>query len=506
MKILNSEKLKICDRITCEKQNIQIKDLINRASLSFTEQLISTDIDLSSKTFIFCGPGNNGADGIAIAKLLYARYCDVELILLPSEYKSNNSESFKFYLDNPTDSNPFPVHIIKKISQLKEFEYPGLVIDAILGTGISRKAEGIFSEVIEWINNSGAEVVSVDIPSGISADNLLFGPAVNANLTITFQLPKFTFFIPKYAQKIGKWIVVDIGCDTEFIQNEPVIYNWIDQHLVKEHLKTRDRFSHKGTFGHSYIISGSHGKVGATILCSKAALRIGSGLVTIHAPECAYEILQMTVPEAMVDTDHHKYYLSEVKIPTKCNAIAIGPGMGTQHHTQRMLDEIFCSGIDTPMVIDADGLNLMSLHPSIKVNLPKQTIITPHTKEFERLFGTTNDFSEQLDLQRKKSMELDIFIILKGGFTTITCPKGNVYFNTNGNPGMATGGSGDVLTGMLVGLLAQGYTQLEACIIGVFLHGLAGDLAVQNGQSFESLIASDLIEFIGMAFRKIRTS
>lgn len=506
MKILSAEKLKICDKITCEQQNIQIKDLINRAATAFNEQLIATDIDTSPKTYVICGPGNNGADGIAIAKLMYARYCDVELILLPSQFRSDHTESFLFYMDNPTDNQPFPVHIIKKISQLKELELPGLIIDAILGTGASRPAEGLNAQVIEWINHSGAQVVSVDIPSGMGADKILDGPVVKADLTITFELPKFTFFLPECADNIGKWMVVSIDCDQNFIENEPCEYQWIEINLVKKFLKTRNRFSHKGTFGHSFIISGSYGKVGATILCSKAALRVGSGLVTAHTPACAYEILQMSVPEAMVDVDPHKYYISEVTVPAKCNAIAIGPGIGTQHHTQRMLDDLFCQGIDLPLVIDADGLNLISLHPEIRTNLPKNTIITPHVKEFERLFGATSSYSIRLELLKNKAKEYQIFIILKGGYTTIACPDGEVYFNTNGNPGMATGGSGDVLTGMLTGLLAQGYSRKEACILAVYIHGLAGDLAIQNGQTSESLIASDLIDFLGMAFRKIKAS
>ena len=506
MKIFNAEQIKKCDSVTCENQNIQIRELINRAGNSFVEMLTATDADLSGKIFVICGYGNNGADGIAIAKLLYARYCDIELLLIPAESKKLNSEYMQFYLDNPVDSQPFPVHIIKKINQLNDLEKPDLIIDAILGTGTTRAVEGIIDEVISWMNTENAKVVSVDIPSGICADKILDGNAVEAELTITFQFPKFTFFLPEYAKNTGRWMVADIGCDQDFLHNEPAEYHWIDKQLVLQHLKVCDRFAHKGNFGHAYIISGSYGKLGATIMCSKAVLRTGSGLATIHAPACAYEILQMAIPEAMVDVDRHKYFISEVNIPARCTAVAIGPGIGTQHHTQRMLDELFHKNITIPVVLDADALNLMSMYPEIIRNLPKESILTPHVKEFERLFGPTATYSDQIKLQKQKSAELNAYIILKGGYTTLSCPDGEVYFNTNGNPGMATGGSGDVLTGIITGLAAQGYSRKEACIIGIFLHGMSGDLAVQGGQSYESLLASDLIDNIGHTFRKIRQS
>lgn len=503
MKIFNAEQIKKCDRVTCERQNIQFKDLISRAATAFVETLLGMDIDISGKILVFCGHGNNGADGIAIAKLLYSRYCEVELVLLPTQDIKQHNESFQFYLDNPTDSQPFPVHILKKITQLHDLADANLVIDAILGISVNRPLEGILSQTISWINESQIKVVSVDIPTGIGADSVIGGPCIKADFTITFAYPKFSFFLPQSAKMIGKWIVADIDCDKDFIDNEPVKYYWIDSILIHELLKQRDRFAHKGIFGHSFIVSGSYGKVGSTILCGKAALRIGSGLVTFHSPACAYEILQMAAPEAMVEVDKHKYFISEVSIPDKCNAIAIGPGIGTKHHTQRMLDELFHTEIEIPMVLDADALNLLSLHPEIFVNIPKGTILTPHVKEFERLFGSTTDYSSLLELQRQKAIDLEIFIVLKGGFTTICSPDGETYFNTNGNPGMATGGSGDVLTGMIVGLLAQGYSRKEACILGVYLHGMSGDMAVLNGQSYESLIASDLIDNLGKTFKKI---
>lgn len=505
MKIFSAEQLNKCDIITCEKQNIQSKELILRAANSFVDIFTSSEYDQGAKTLIFCGPGNNGADGIAIAKLLYSRYYEVELVLIVEKDISKCNESFQFYLDNPVDQQPFPVHIIRNIKQLDDLEDLSIFIDAIFGTGNTRPLTGLYKSVVEWINGYPATIISVDIPSGIQSDTGDNYIAIDADMTISFQLPKLSFFHPDCAKKIGKWIITDIGCDKDFIENEKVNDFWIEKYLVTSLLIQRDRFAHKGNFGHSYIISGSYGKIGATILCSKAALRIGSGLVTIHAPSSAYEILQMSVPEAMVDADPHKYYISEVSFPARCNAIAIGPGIGTQNHTQRMMDELFCKNPTIPMVIDADGLNLMSIYPEILSKVPKNAIITPHVKEFERLFGSFSDHSKMLSLQREKSISLGIYIVLKGGYTTLSCPDGEIYYNTNGNPGMATGGSGDVLTGIIVGLLAQGYTPKVASILGIYIHGMAGDMAILNGQSYESLLASDIIDNLGRAYNKMRT-
>ena len=504
MKLFLSAQTKVCDAVTCENQNITEKDLIQRAGNAFVETLQNSGEDLSGKIIIFAGPGNNGADGISIAKNLYSKFHDVELVLIP--ISKQYSDAFKFYLDNPVDQQPFPVHIIKDAKQLNDIEDPDVFIDAVLGTGFNKETDKLLTSVINYINNGGKRIISVDIPSGISADNSLFTTAVKANKTITFEFPKLSFFDPKTHPYVGEWLVAPINLDENWKVTESTNYSWVTKADIKDILKTRDRFSHKGDFGHSLIISGSYGKIGAAVLAGKACLRMGCGLVTMHLPKCGYEIMQISVPEAIVDVDPHQYYVSEISLKDNFNAIAIGPGIGIQHHTERMFLEILESKPTIPMVLDADALNILAKEKDWLKQLPEGTILTPHPGEFNRLFGWEEDHLMNIENLIKLSIKYKIYIVLKGGYTTISTPEGNCYFNTTGNPGMATAGCGDALTGMIVSMLAQGYSRFEACVTGVYLHGLAGDLALQKAESQESMIATDLIASLGSAFKKMASS
>lgn len=501
MKLFLSTQSKVCDTVTCEYQNITEKDLIQRAGISFVENLQNTGEDLSGKIVIFAGPGNNGADGISIAKNLYSKFHDVELVLIP--LGKQYSDAFKFYLDNPVDQQPFPVHIIKDAKQLNDIEDPDVFIDAILGTGLNREPDKLLNTVIEYLNNAAKRIISVDIPSGISADNSEFTTAVKANKTITFEFPKLSFFDPKTHPYVGEWIVAPINLDENWKDKEPTNYHWITRSDIKSVLKTRERFSHKGNYGHSLIVSGSYGKIGASVLAGKACLRMGCGLLTMHLPKCGYEIMQISVPEAMVDVDAHQYYVSEISLKDEYSAIAIGPGIGIQHHTERMFLEILESKPTVPLVLDADALNILAKEKEWLKQLPEGTILTPHPGEYERLFGWDDNFSKNLENLTKITSQYKIYIVLKGGYTTIATPEGKCYFNTTGNPGMATAGCGDALTGIIVSMLSQGYSQIEACIAGVYIHGLAGDLAIQKSESQESMIATDLIASLGTAFKKL---
>ena len=279
------------------------------------------------------------------------------------------------------------------------------------------------------------------------------------------------------------------------------IYNLISTDLVKRIHKIRQKFDHKGTFGHALIIAGSYGKVGAAILAARACLRSGAGLLTIHAPKCAYEILQISLPEAMVSLDFHEYYFTRVKDLSPYKAIGIGCGISTQMLTANALEYVL-KNVSTPLVLDADALNLMAVEQKLLKLLPKKSIITPHPKEFERLFGASiNDF-EMLILQIAKSKEYGIYIVLKRANTCITTPEGVCYFNDTGNPGMATAGSGDALTGIITGLLSQNYSPLEAAVLGVYVHGLAGDMAAKK-LGHEALLAGYIIDNLGNAFSEV---
>jgi len=302
---------------------------------------------------------------------------------------------------------------------------------------------------------------------------------------------------------VGEWEFGSIGLNSGFIKKEKTPWHLLDFGEVAPLLHHRRKYDHKGTFGHALLVAGGYGKVGAAILAAKACLCSGAGLITVHAPKCAYEILQISFPEAMVSVDEHEFSISSIHEDlSRYTAIGTGCGIGTNQLAMHALEELL-ENAETPLVLDADALNLLAGNQHMLSNIPKNSILTPHPKEFERMFGKTKDSFERNSLQRKKASEFGIFLFLKGANTSVACPDGNCYFNSTGNPGMATGGSGDVLTGILTGLLTQGYSSHDASLLGVFLHGLAGDLAAEDLQH-EALLASDIIRYIGQAFKKLR--
>jgi NAD(P)H-hydrate epimerase len=335
------------------------------------------------------------------------------------------------------------------------------------------------------------------------ADQPTTGVSIEADYTFSFELPKLGFMFPENAERVGEWHCETIGLSPDFIREENTPWHYLDANEVKPLLKFRQKFDHKGTFGHALIVAGGYGKVGAAVLAAKACLRSGAGLVTAHVPKCAYSILQTAVPEAMASVDDHEFDVTcfgEELI--RFQAIGAGPGIGTNQLTIKALEELLEKS-GKPLVLDADALNILAAHPGLIKKIPRHSILTPHPKEFERLFGKTENSFARNGLQRKKAQELDICLILKGSNTAVAAPDGSCWFNTTGNPGMATGGTGDVLTGILTGLLAQGYSSFDAARLGVYLHGLAGDLAAADFQQ-EAMIAGDVIEYLGKAFKKLR--
>jgi NAD(P)H-hydrate epimerase len=381
-----------------------------------------------------------------------------------------------------------------------------LVIDAIFGSGLSRPIDsGLVMAVIEHINGSGAEVVAVDIPSGLFADKpSTAGAIVKARHTVSFQLPKLAFMLSENHPFVGDWHLVPIGLSKKAIKKAEAGAFYITEKDIRKILKPRDKFSHKGTFGHALLLAGSYGKIGAALLAAKACLRSGAGLLTAHLPACGYPIMQIACPEAMVSTDKEEKFLSALPEDLQGkNAIGIGPGLGLSESSAALLLQLFQAQPETPMVIDADALNLMAKYRQLLDLLPSNSILTPHPKEFERLVGgkPSGDF-ERLKWQAAFASQYGVYVVCKGAHTSIASPDGEIFFNSTGNAGMATAGSGDVLTGVLLGLLAQGYMPREAALLGVFIHGLAGDVAkAKHGET--SLIASDIIEALGGAFSKV---
>jgi ADP-dependent NAD(P)H-hydrate dehydratase / NAD(P)H-hydrate epimerase len=413
-----------------------------------------------------------------------------------------NKSSKDFLINLERIKKILPINEINTPEDIPELGNADLVIDALFGSGLDRPIEGIFAEVIKKINQIRPTVAAVDIASGLFSDKRTEGSAiVRADFTISFQVPKLAFFMRQNFPYVGEWHVVDIGLDDDFINSLESHYSTIDKMLARKALPKRDKFSHKGNFGRTIIFAGSRGKLGAAILCARACLRTGVGLLTVHVPEYGYQIMQMSVPEAMVTIDPSVGCFSEVPDLDLFDAIGAGPGLGTNGKTIRAFRGLL-EQVNFPIVMDADAINMLGMDKSLLRLVPENSILTPHPKEFERIAGEISDDFERLERQRQMAMHHKIYIILKGAHSSVATPEGNIFFNTTGNPGMATAGSGDVLTGMATALLAQSKDPFLAAVSAVYLHGLAGDLAVlEVGE--ESLIASDIIDHVPVAIRSV---
>ncbi|MDN5200666.1 NAD(P)H-hydrate dehydratase [Fulvivirgaceae bacterium BMA10] len=499
MKILSAPQIRQADAYTIEHEPIASIDLMERASNAFVDYFTRL-FGTKNKILICCGTGNNGGDGLAIARLLSSMNYEVAVLVVRPNKEAPGSADFE--INYRLLPGIIPLTEINDNTQVPEKFNTDIIIDAIFGSGLSRPVEGLYAFVIRAINQSQAEVVSVDIASGLFCDTIAAeGPIVTPHMTISFQLPKLAFLLPENDPFVGEWKVVDIGLSSDFIADQKSKSHYVSSSDIKKMLRRREKYSHKGTFGRALLIGGSYGKIGAIVLSSRACLRSGAGLLITHVPQCGYEVLQTAVPECMVTTDASFEYISELPTIQNYQAIGIGPGLGVQEMSLKALRELL-KDVKNPMVIDADAINLIAQNDDLIDLLPANTILTPHPKEFERLAGPWENDLERLDLQREFSKKHEVLIVLKGAHTSVSTPEGRVYFNSTGNPGMATAGSGDVLTGILTGLLSRGYSARKAAILGVYMHGLAGDLAAEKlGE--ESLIASDIIDYLPHAFTSV---
>ncbi len=503
MKIFNVEQIRRLDQFTIEREPIPSTELMERASRIFCQWFERKFPNKHKKVYVYSGPGNNGGDGLAIASILSRNFYDVTVLFL--KIGNNISQDCADNLKNIKKYRYCPILELEEGAEFKPLPEGAVLIDAIFGSGLSRPLGGYWASLIEFLNKQEVTRVSVDIPSGMFADQATQGQSILADYTFSFEMPKLGFLFAENSHRVGEWIFQSIGLHQEFIQKEKTLWFYLDEAMIYPILRRRKKFDHKGTFGHALLVAGAYGKAGAAILAARACLRSGAGLVTVHVPKCAYEILQIAFPEAMVSVDEHQFAVTRVKEDlSKYRSIGIGCGIGASELTARGLAELL-KRANAPLVLDADALNLLSKHPQLFELIPKNSILTPHPKEFERMFGASSDQFAANELQRRKALELGLYILQKGANTSIACPDGACYFNSTGNPGMATGGSGDVLTGMLTGLLAQGYSPFEACLLGVYLHGLAGDLAVCELQQ-EALLAGDIVDFIGKAFIAVRNN
>ncbi|WP_159520867.1 NAD(P)H-hydrate dehydratase [Sunxiuqinia indica] len=502
MKLFTTKQIATIDQFTIQNEPIPDIDLMERASLQIANWLIH-HISNEQKLIVFAGPGNNGGDALAIARLMaeHNYLCEVYLLNFGKDLTGSPAEN-RTRLE---DQNKVSLTVIQEEDLIPDIPADTVVLDGLFGSGLSRKLEGLPLQIVQKINASEATVVTIDIPSGLfgedNSENNLKN-IVHADYTLTFQFPKLSFFFPEHEKILGEWDVLPIGLHPEAISQTESPFHYLTKQETANRLINRDKFSHKGTYGHALLIAGSYGKIGAAVLASKACLRSGVGLLTAHIPHTGYQIMQTTVPEAMCCIDPSDLMFTEFPTLDQFSAVGVGPGLGLKPNSQRGLKQLLEAKPDK-LVLDADALNILSMKPEWLDLLPENSILTPHPKEFERLAGATTDSYSRLQLQLSFSAKHKVIVVLKGAHTCITTPSGEVYFNTSGNPGMATAGSGDTLTGILLGILAQDYTPLETAQLGVFIHGLAGDLAAKEIGEV-SLIAEDLIQHLGKAFLTLK--
>ncbi|MDL2281924.1 NAD(P)H-hydrate dehydratase [Parabacteroides sp. OttesenSCG-928-G06] len=502
IKIFTTQQVKELDQYTIENEPIASIDLVERASTAFVNEFRRT-FSRQSRIIIFAGQGNNGADALAIARLLSDESYQVEVYLFnPNKHLSAECDFNRQELTNKSDAefNEINGEFIPPLLTRRD-----IVIDGLFGSGLNRPLGGGFAAVVKYINQSEATVVSIDIPSGLfGEDNRNNNPEtiIHADYTFTFGFPKLAFLLPENGIFVGNWRTLDIGLHPAAIEQMQTPYEMITDEDMSKLIKPRNRFAHKGTFGHALLIAGSKGKMGAALLAARACLRGGTGLLTVHVPQRGEQIFQTALPEAMLSFDPHMERFTNVPDLSNFAAIGIGPGIGHSIETAAAFERTM-DRAGKPMVIDADGLNLLSANHDLFHKIPRNSILTPHPKEFDRLTGENVGGYERLHKASAFARNRQVYIIVKGAYSAVCTPDGQIFFNSSGNPGMATAGSGDVLTGLLVALLAQGYAPKEAALLGTYIHGVAGDLAATL-LSEESMIAGDIIEMFGKAYKQLK--
>lgn len=502
IKIFATDKVKELDQYTIQNEPISSIDLVERAATVFMHEFCRR-YSKQTRIVIFAGQGNNGADALAVARLLIDEGYRIETYLFnPTEHLSYDCELNKQRL--------LGMEKVEFTEVVADFVPPTLgetdvVIDGLFGSGLNRPITGGFAAMVNYINQSDSTVVAIDIPSGLFGEDNRSNDAdaiIRADLTLTFEFPKLAFLLPENDCYVGEWKVLDIGLHPDIIDRTPAPFTLITEEDIASVFQPRNRFSHKGTFGHALLIAGSRGKMGAALLAARACLRSGAGLLTVHIPQRTELIMQTAFPEAMISLDPHQDYFTSVPDIATYSTIGVGPGLGQYLESAAALERLLQTA-GKPVILDADALNLIASNKDLLNRIPERSILTPHPKEFDRIAGESTSAYERLKKAQSFAIEHKVCIVLKGAYTATCTSSGNVYFNSCGNPGMATAGSGDVLTGIILGLLAQGMEPETAAVTGVFLHGTAGDLAAVY-RSEESMIAGDITDMLGKAFKQIK--
>ena len=497
MKIFSKEQIYEGDRLTAERQNISSTDLMERAGTQIFNWMHLRMQGAQVPIHVFCGIGNNGGDGLVLARHLILDGYNVNTYVV--NYSDKRSKDFLINYDRIKNvTKKWPI-LLKTPEDFPEMNPDDIIVDAVFGIGLNRPVDDWVKELFIHFKASKAFTLSIDIPSGLFPDKAIEdeNAVVWAGYTLSFASPKLVFFLPETAKYTVQWEVLDIGLDQDYLYTTQTEVELIGKHEVLPNYIPREKFSHKGQFGHTLIIGGSFGKIGAVTLSSRAALSVGAGLVSAYVPKCGYLVLQSSFPEAMVITDDDEEQITAIDFDIEPTVIGIGMGAGTSAKTAKAF-EAFLNKNKAPLVIDADGINILSKKKSLLKLLPSQTVLTPHPKELKRLIGSWKNDFEKLKKAKDFSKTYDVILVVKGA-NTITIYDETLYVNTTGNPGLATAGSGDVLTGVVTGLISQGYNPVTASIIGVYLHGKSADIAVED-YGYQSLIASHIIDYLGKAY------
>jgi len=475
--LLTAAQIREADAYTIANEPIASIDLMERASKAFVGWFINHFPDKKQSIAVYCGTGNNGGDGLAIARMLYGhqyKNLDVKIARFSDKATDNFNENLK-----RLQQTLVPIAEIRKGETPPE-DKSEIIITAILGSGLNKPLDGDYKRLVDHINNLDKTIVAVDVPTGFFSDGEIppDATAIKADLVITFQQPKINFLLPESAPYVKCWEAVNIGIDEKFTQSLNSPYQLVEEKDIRKMLKPRHKFSNKGTYGHALIVAGQPETMGAALLCASASAYTGADLTTACVPQSGLTALNSYMPEVMAIV-RQGTEIPEIEWD-KFKAMGIGPGLGKDNYALDLITDIL-TNYKKPVVIDADALNLLSENKHLWDQVPENSILTPHMKEFDRLFGEHTSWWQRIQTGIKKAKELKLYILLKNDYTLIITPEGKIYFNSTSNPAMASGGMGDVLTGIITSLLAQYYTSEEACIIGAYIHGKAGDeLALPN--------------------------
>ncbi len=508
MKILTGEQIRTIESETIVRDEISSLDLMERAATVFSHWFMHKKcFPKSTSVLVLAGVGNNGGDALVVARLLHREGYPVTVYVV--EYSPTYSEecSHNLRLLKEVEIPCTTIASRENLPSQDVYEKYNLIIDGIFGTGINREVSGVARDAINWINESGKKVISIDVPSGLFLDRPT-DFAVKAFETVTFQTPKLALYLPDNHDYCGKVSIAHIGLSEEAIAEMETDFYYTDLIEVQNLIKPLSRFAHKGQLGHALIIGGSLGMTGSVCLASKAALKTGCGLVTAYLPKCGVPVIQGNFPEAMAIGDRHEEHITAIEYNITPDAIGIGVGMGQHDDTRRALYDFLKKNSEQeksiPLVVDADGLNILSNHSEWLSLLPPGTILTPHPKELSRLIGEWGDDFEKIQKTREFARQYEVTVVIKGAFSLII-DAATIHVNSSGTPALATAGSGDVLTGMITSLQAQGYSPRDAAILGVYLHGLTANLTRERVHE-RSFIASDIIDNIGNAYAHLESA